>query len=286
MIYLYAYTNHRADLDHLRRMGALWHALKERGVEAELLVNDYRAQLAGRELGLPAATTIETIMDIDAVAEHGDTVVIDSPEEGGERVKRYGENFSALYRVERFCGEERRYGETMLPRWKGEKEVPELWADPSYERAAGIPKEARTVLFYGDSDAEKKLLAARERFAGLGLELYWGHYFYVKYEADLQESFPVIHESDAYRELLSTSRTVVTASAQTAMEAAVSGASVVFLEKEEIEGCFEEILKRLEIPVVPLGDRTALIRAMERHAPSRKSRTFVGELAEEILKKY
>ena len=113
MICLYAYTNHRADLDSLRRMGALWEMLNRRGIEAELLVNDYRAQLAGRELGLPAATTVETIMDIDAVAQHGDTVVIDSPENAGERMERYVAKLERVIRVSP-CGGESLCGETVI----------------------------------------------------------------------------------------------------------------------------------------------------------------------------
>ena len=230
MIYLYAYTNHRADLDSLRRMGALWEILSEAGIEAELLVNDYRAQLAGRELGLPAATTIETIMDIDAVAEHGDTVVIDSPEEAGERLGRYVEKFARVLRIVP-GGDESRYGELVVDPFAPETLL--------YRHYPERPKKYRTVLIYGDSDADKRLLALSESLAGRGWSLYWGHYFYVKYEDLLAERFDPIFESEEYPELIAASRRIVTAMPQTALEAAAAGAEVLWIDRGECPAASE-----------------------------------------------
>ena len=224
MIYLYAYTNHRSDLESLRRMGALWEILHEAGIEAELLVNDYRAQLAGRELGLPPATTIETIMDIDAVAEYGDTVVIDSPEDAGERMERYVERFARVIRVMPGGGESR-YGERVLDPFDPETLL--------YRRYDSRSREERTVLIYGDSDSDKRLLEASGVLAGRGWGLYWGHYFYVKYEDLLAERFDPIYESDEYPELIASARRVVTAMPQTALEAASAGAEVLYLRRGE-----------------------------------------------------
>jgi hypothetical protein len=253
VIYLYAYTNHRADLDNLRRMGALWEILNDAGIEAELLVNDYRAQLAGRELGLPAATTIETIMDIDAVAEHGDTVVIDSPEEAGERLGRYVEKFARVLRVVPGGGESR-YGEAVVDPFAPETIL--------YRRYPEIPKEDRTVLIYGDSDADKSLLALSESPAGRGWGLYWGHYFYVKYEDLLAERFDPIFESEEYPELIAASRRIVTAMPQTALEAAAAGAEVLWLKREDTEG----LPAALGIPSISLEQAVSLSEVDERIA--------------------
>ncbi len=241
MIYLYAYTNHRADLESLRRMGALWEILREAGIEAELLVNDYRAQLAGRELGLPPATTIETVMDIDAVAEYGDTVVIDSPEDAGERMERYVERFGRVLRV---CpgGGESAYGERVVDPF-----APETILYRSYGGGEG---GEGTLLLYGDSDASKELLSASERFAGRGWDLYWGHYFYVKYEESLAERFARIRESEEYPELFGDYRRILTAMPQSALEAAAAGVELLYLRREGRER-EAEILRNLGIPVRP-----------------------------------
>jgi hypothetical protein len=247
VIYLYAYTNHRTDLDSLRRMGALWEILREGGIEAELLVNDYRAQLAGRELGLPPATTIETVLDIDAVAEYGDTVVIDSPEDAGERMGRYVERFARVLRVvpgggESACGEE-----------VVDPFAPETILYRSYGRGG---EGEGTLLLYGDSDASKELLSLSERFAGRGWDLYWGHYFYVKYEDLLAERFARIRESEEYPELFGDYRRILTAMPQSALEAAAAGSELLFLAREGAEDS-AEALRKLGIPVVGSKDLAA-----------------------------
>jgi len=241
VIYLYAYTNHRADLDSLRRMGALWEILNDAGIDAELLVNDYRAQLAGRELGLPAATTIETIMDIDAVAEHGDRVVIDSPEEAGERMARYVETFARVLRVVPGGGESR-YGEAVID--------PLAPASLLYRFYGGAERDDERVLIYGDSDWDKMLLSGREAFRECGCSLYWGHYFYVKYEEELAEVFGTIHESDEYPELLSRCGSIVTAMPQTALEAAAAGVRTLYLHHGGYPDTIRRRLASLGIPVL------------------------------------
>ncbi len=231
MIYLYAYTNHKKDLDSLRRMGALWKMLDAEGIEAELLVNDYRAQLAGRELGLPLATTIETVRDIDAVAGYGDIVVIDSSEElPPALMERYAEFFSCLFRIVP-GGADPLAGERVIDPFDRES----LLFDPRYVEARDLPKEERRLLIYRDSDPQKELLSLREYFEEEGFELYWGTYFYVKYEEALAEIFPVIHESEDYRELVMRSSVVVTAMPQTALEAWAAGARVLLLTPESRE---------------------------------------------------
>ena len=64
------------------------------------------------------------------------------------------------------------------------------------------------------------------------MELLWGHYFFIKYEAELASLFSTIHQSEAYVTLIRSSATVVTASSQTAMEAKASGAKVVYIVYE------------------------------------------------------
>jgi hypothetical protein len=273
MIYLYAYTNHRADLDHLRRMGALWRALERRGVPAEIIVNDYRAQLSGRELGLPLATTVENIMELDALVGHGDTLVIDSPEEIGERLAYYVEKYRAVWRVSD-CGEAPRCGEKILEAWKEGAVV-----DPLYAEASG-EKEPRRVLIYGDTDQGKHLLQAASELAALDLELYWGIYFYVKYEEELARHFRVIHESEEYAELVQSSATILTAMPQTAAEAASAGARVVWLDRGEHAACVRETLRQAGVSVWSWGAWDELGASLEALEPASGLSNRIEEWAE------
>ncbi|WP_456433115.1 hypothetical protein [Nitratifractor sp.] len=246
MIHLYAHTDYRSDLDALRRMGALLKALRAEGVEAELLVNDYRAQLAGRELGLPPATTIETIHDIDAVAGYGDTVVIDSEEDPSPSLGRFRERFGAIY----FVGESPE-GCGSIPPFAEDGAL----VEERYEAARGVDKTPRTVLVYGDSDYDRTLLEHAPQLGELGMELYWGTYFFVKYEEELAAAFGTIHESDAYGELIETSQTVLTPMEQTALEAAAAGARTVWLDRSDARARpFAKYARSRGIETVTWGD--------------------------------
>ncbi|WP_292659023.1 hypothetical protein [Nitratifractor sp.] len=273
MIYLYAYTNHRADLEALRRMGALWRVLEARGVRAELIVNDYRAQLAGRELGLPPATTVENIMELDALANGGDRVVIDSPEDPGERLGFYVEKYAGVYTVKP-CGAESRFGETVLAAF-GEGVVVDL----VYEAAASLPKIPRKVFIYGDTDHDKRLLNAAEDLGALGLDLYWGSYFYVKYEEELARCFGTIYESEEYRELIEGSETVVTAMPQTAAEAIVAGAKTIWLDRGGAPVCATDILEAAGAVRIPWGDWSRLETVLNEEAKRSTLTNLVGDWA-------
>ena len=279
MIYFYAYSNHRSDLDALRRVGALWKALDARGIPAEILVNDYRAQLAGRELGLPPATTIETVLDIDAVAAYGDTVLIDSPETlSDELLAHYASHFSKLFLV-RSCGGTSRFSERILDPWDPQ-EGPLVSAE--YEAASSSAKSGR-VLIYGDSDYDKRLLHSVEAFDGLGLELYWGSYFYVKYEEELLRHFSGLRESEEYVDVIRQSETIVTAMPQTAAEAATAGAQTIWLDRGTEPLCVAEALSSWGVRRLPWGDLETLGKLLNDSAPAHLRASSLGRWTEALL---
>ncbi len=256
MIYLYAYTNHRANLDALRRMGALWHQLKAQGVEAELIVNDYRAQLAGRELGLPLATTIDNIMEIDGVVNFADTLVIDSPEPIGERLDFYVQKYAKVYMVKE-CNVKSRFGEEILALYTQGALV-----DSMYQEAPSS-KNSNLVLIYGDSDYDKRLLNASKELKDFDLELYWGSYFYVKYEDELAKYFKKIYESDSYKDLIKESEVVVTTMVQTALEAFMAGAKTIWLDSKDDLDCTSRFLESIGVIRLSWGDWEALEIALD-----------------------
>ena len=75
MLYYYANTGHKIGLERLRRGAALLNALSNQGVETQFLVNDFRAGLVAKELGVKDYVTVEGVQDIDAIAEHGDSII-------------------------------------------------------------------------------------------------------------------------------------------------------------------------------------------------------------------
>jgi len=246
MIYLYAYTNHKENLDSLRRVKVIYDALQKEGIECEILVNEYRAQLLARDWGLPLATTIETIKDIDAVASVEDIILIDSPEELEGKVLEYPNNFKAVIYL----------NSTLEPvEFKGAEIVDVYSKDGAlYPRLEVNKNRENSIFIYGDSDYEKTIVKNLDYFKGTNLDLYWGIYFFVKYEDTIAQAFNNIIESEEYYEALEQYKTIYSSSLQIAIEAQANGAETYFVDLENIDKKVLNRANELGIEVVNKED--------------------------------
>jgi len=248
-IYYYAFTGHKYGLERARRAAVILKGLTAKGFDTMLLVNDFRAGLAARDFGIAESVHIETIQDIDAIAEIGDVVIIDSPEDDHGRLVKYCSDFKQVFRFAEHDEDTSIHGEILFtPDCKAENCISSIIVDNIYFETH--PKEERTLFFLGDSDAEKTLLNNSDFFKANPMELLLGHYFYVKYENDLEKIFTTLHESEEYTELICSSRRVVTASFQTALEAKVAGAEVIFINLSNISNNQKELLLLLKIILI------------------------------------
>ena len=274
MLYYYANTGHKIGLDRVKRAVALLKALNDKGVETRLLVNDFRAGLAARELGLRDYVTIEGVMDIDAIADTGDAIIMDTPEDDRGRIQKYCSDFSHVFRFANSTDDEVRVSEVLFkPECDDESCIEALIVDSMYESE---PKEERVLFFLSDADYDKEILSNREFFE---------NYFFVKYEDELAELFDKLHEAEEYEELLKTSSHIVTASGQTALEAQACGAQVVYIHTEREDIIPLSVIKGLEIPVVEGFDR-AVYDAIDKNQKSEKTLTLsVEKIAEKLMKK-
>ncbi len=233
MVYYYANTGHKIGLDRLRRGAALLNKLESEGVETRLLVNDFRAGLAARDLGVNEYVTIDTIQDIDAIAEAGaNSIIIDSSEDDHGRLVKYCVDFKNVWRFEHSPEDQSVHGEILM-RVKCEDEGCEdaVIIDESY--TAKEQKESRLLFFLGDADYDKIILNNADFFKAFDMELLLGNYFFVKYEDDLAKLFSALHEAEEYTDLIHSSETVITASSQTALEAKACGAKVFYIRGEK-----------------------------------------------------
>ena len=249
MLYYYAFTGHKHGLDRMKRATVILKKLREQGVESMLLVNDFRAGLVAREFGIAESVTIETIQDIDAIAELGNSVIIDSPEDDHGRLVKYCSDFKSVFRFAESPDDKSIHGEIMLtPDCNDENCISSIIVDDVYFEEH--QKEERTLFFLGDSDADKLILNNADFFKENRMELLLGHYFYVKYEDDLAKIFDKLHEAEEYTELICSSSRVVTASFQTALEACVAGSEVVFIDINKISSKEKELLKLLKVILI------------------------------------
>jgi len=253
-LYYYAFTGHKYGLDRVKRAVVVLNKLRAEGIETMLLVNDFRAGLVAKDLGVPESVTIEGIQDIDAIAQIGDSVIIDSPEDDHGRLVKYCSDFKTVFRFAETDDDKSIHGEVMLTvNCEDEKCISSIIVDDVYFESH--KKEKRTLFFLGDSDADKTILNNADFFKNNKMELLLGHYFYVKYENDLEKIFDKLHEAEEYTDLISSSSRVVTASFQTALEASVSGAEVIFISLNKISNEKIKLLKLLKVILIYSFDK-------------------------------
>ena len=250
MLYYYANTSHKLGLERLRRGAALLNRLSEKGVETQLLVNDFRAGLVARELGISEYVTIEGIQDIDAIAQNGDSIIIDSLEDDHGRLVKYCEDFDTVWRFAHDAADKAVHSEIVIG-------LDTVLVDDTYFDDK-VEKEERTLFFLGDADYNKTVLNNADFFKAFDMELLLGNYFFVKYEDDLAKLFTTLYEPEEYEDLIKSSSTVVTASSQTALEAKVAGANVIYLVLPERELYAAALLEGYGITVIDGFDNEKL----------------------------
>jgi len=229
MLFYYAYSGHKNGLERVRRGAALINILQNNGTESTLLVNDFRAGLAAKELGVKDYVTVESVQDIDAIAQTGDSIIIDSLEDDHGRLVKYCADFKQVWRFAHGMDDKSIHGETLFRAEAKEEElIDALIVETSYYDTH--PKEERVLFFLGDSDYDKVILNHETFFKSFDMELLLGNYFFVKYEDDLAKLFSQLHEPEEYETLIQSSSTVVTSSSQTALEAKIAGAKVIYID--------------------------------------------------------
>ncbi len=262
MLFYYANSGHKIGLERVRRGAALLKRLASNGVETQLLVNDFRAGLAAKELGVKEYVTVETVQDIDAIAQFGDSIIIDSPEDDHGRLVKYCEEFKNVWRFEVGNDDVSVHGETLFKvECKDEScEDAVIIDDDYFEETA---KKERTLFFLSDADYDKAILSNEAFFKELDMELLLGNYFFVKYEDDLAKLFSTLHEPEEYEDLIKSSSHIVTASAQAALEAKASGAKVIYLKLSKNNLYPVELLKTYGIEVVNGFDAELVAKYLE-----------------------
>jgi hypothetical protein len=281
MLYYYANSGHKIGLDRVKRAVALLKALNEKGVESRLLVNDFRAGLAARELGLRDYITIEGVMDIDAIADTGDSIIMDTPEDDRGRIEKYCSDFSHVFRFANSEDDEVQVNETLFrPECESDACLEALIVDSMYEKSE--PKEERVLFFLSDADYDKEILSNAAFFEGANMELLLGNYFFVKYEDELAKLFEKLHEAEEYVDLLKSSSHIVTASGQTALEAHACGAQVIYIKTSREDIIPLDIIKSLDIPVIEGFDKEAY-EVLEKDLKNVKQlMVSIEDIAEEL----
>ncbi|SFV56667.1 hypothetical protein MNB_SV-6-272 [hydrothermal vent metagenome] len=266
-IYYYAYSGHKYGLDRVKRGVALIKSFEREGIKVELLLNDFRAGLVAKDLGVKESTTIETFLDIDAVAQRGDMVFIDTPEDVTTKLQRYYEKFTPLFRIVDDCESRSLYGEKVIKPIDNDN-ISSIMVDTIYYKE--LQKEDRVLLFLGDADQSRDILSNIDFFEERDMELLLGSYFYIKYEEQISRYFSKVHEADEYSELIRSSSKIVTSSKQTAFEAIASKVDVVYMKQESDSQCLLEELEEQGVKIINYFDKKELLNTLEREIYAKK----------------
>ncbi len=264
MIYYYAHTGHKVGLERARRGIAILNALQAQGHEVQMLVNDFRAGVALKEqYGLREYVNIETVQDIDAIAQKGDSVIIDSDEDDHGRLVKFVADFKQVWRFAHDAHDRSIHGERLFRvDCADERCESAVVIDKAY--FAPQQKKERILFFLRDYDHDKTILNNSAFFEAFEMELLLGNYFFVKYEDALSKLFTTLHEPEEYTDCITQSTTVVTASAQVALEAKASGAKTVFIQLDETPLYPVSVLREYGVAVVEGLWVEALSEALER----------------------
>jgi hypothetical protein len=272
MLYYYVNTGHKIGLERLRRGVALLNHLDNKGKETQLLVNDFRAGLVARDLGASSYVTIETVQDIDAIAEVGNSIIIDSIEDDHGRLVKYCADFTHVWRFAHDQNDGAIHSETVIP--MNAMLIDEAYFEPKL-------KEERVLFFLGDADYDKILLTHADFFKPFKMELLLGNYFFVKYEDDLAQLFSTLHEPEEYEDLITSSSTVVTSSTQTALEAKACGARVIYLDIQKDTIFPVKLLGSYGITIVNGFDAKRLEEALKSHKETKAAQ--IEKIDDKIL---
>jgi len=232
MIYYYAHSGHKVGLDRVRRGVAFLNKVRESTQECQLLVNDFRAGLAGKDWGGQEYVTLETVQDIDAIVSSEDSIIIDSEEDEHGRLVKFCNEFKNVWRMAHNEEDKSIHGEILFRVNCTDENCEEaIIVDDRYFQS--LEKQERILFFLGDADYDKTVLSHEAFFKAIPMEMLLGNYFFVKYEDDLAKLFIRLYEAEEYVDLLRTSTIIITASAQTAFEAKASGAKVIYIDYDK-----------------------------------------------------
>lgn len=258
-LFYYVHTGHRIGLDRFRRAATIIRALGD--VDITLLTSDFRIASAAREYGIKRAVGVDVVRNIPQIANNGDKIIFDSAEINPILLDDMTRYFSTFIRISDDPNDQKHPDELLVsPYLEGEGVFTGVAVDNAcFDRQA---KTIERALFFGDDDYEEDLALHQEVFAGLALDLLGGFYWFYGYENKLKGSFAAFHDEEAYDEVVSGAKVLVTSSPQAVLEHLAGGGSPVYLQRPDYPADFITLFESLNIPVLRTYDNAKLSSAL------------------------
>ena len=258
--YYYVHTGHRIGLDRFRRACTIIRLLKD--VDITLLCSDFRIAQIASDFGVEKSVGIDVVRNIPQISHHGDKIIFDSDEANPIMLEDMRKYFSTFLRVSDKIDDKKENNELLISPYLDEDGVyNSLVIDEKY-----FEKEEKTIelsFFFGDDDYDKQLEQNFSLLDSLNPDLLLGFYYFFDYEDMLKEKFKNHHEFEDYDEVIKKSKILITASPQAALENLASGGKPIFIQRKDYPTDFQELFKKLGVPVVQNYENRQLLTTLK-----------------------
>jgi hypothetical protein len=264
-IYYYVHTGHRIGLDRFRRACTIIRLLKD--VDITLLCSDFRIAQIASEFGVEKSVGIDVVRNIPQISHHGDKIIFDSEEANPIMLDDMRKYFSSFIRISDKIDDKKEEKEFLISPYLNKADVCNVVVvdDKYFEEKE---KTIELLFFFGDDDYDKQLEKNVSLLNGLNPDLLLGFYYFFDYEDMLKEKFPNHHEFEDYDDVIKKSKILITASPQAALENLASGGKPIFIQRADYPEDFQELFKKLNIPIVQNYENRQLLtilQSLEKH---------------------
>ena len=236
-LYIYARSGHNYGLENIRRASALYNMLED--CDPILCSADYRAAtFAKAELGVKKGVGVDVIGNMPNVMERGDMLIYD---DGGEASATMQEH------MKEFCQKLFKVG----------SDIPYDIVDETFFENSGTTQEK--AVFFADDDYAQWFFDFFQTGEKQEFPLIWGHYFFFKNERKTAEYFSEIIEDEDYIQTIKSTKYLLTASVQAALESLAAGNCPVFFKRGDKEPENMHLLEKYNIPTAKGADMDKLI---------------------------
>jgi hypothetical protein len=258
--FYYVHTGHRIGLDRFHRAVAIVNELQKE-IDITLLCSDFRIASEAKEYGIKRSVGVDLVRNIPQIAHHGDKIIFDSAEINPTLLDDMTQFFSPFIRISDDPSDTKHPKEFLIsPYLQGEGICNTTVVNDRYFEP--LPKTIPLAFFYGDDDYEKDLEKHQALFKPFKMELLMGFYHFMGYEKVLKESFSVIHECEAYDDVIRHTDILVSASPQAVLQNLVGGGKPVFLQRADYDRDFIPLFQSLNIPIVEQFTQEQLMQAI------------------------
>jgi len=255
--FYYVHTGHRIGLDRFRRAVAILNALEDK--EITLLTSDFRIAQIARDFGIDNCVGIDVVRNIPNIAKSGDKLIFDSAEANPIMLEDMRHYFSSFIRISDTIDDVKMENEALIsPYLEGEDIFHGVIVHDKYFQMQEQEKSVAVSFFFGDDDYEKDLEKHLDFIEGLHPFLQLGFYYFLDYEAMLEERFEHCFSFEEYDTMIAQTKLLITASPQAVLDSLAAGGKPIYLQREDYTQDFLPLFETLHVPIIKNYDREYL----------------------------